>query len=65
MTYDTWHIVWDEHYLKILAPQLFQFGIDSVWKIFDLKDYSVSVSINDGGDCRTAPATPGLLIIIC
>ena len=22
-------------------------------------------SVNDGGDCRTAPATPGLLIITC
>ena len=25
---------------------------------------SVNESINDGGDCRTAPATPGLLKII-
>ena len=49
--------MWDEHSLKISAPYLFRFGIDSVWKIFEIKDHSLS----DRGDCRTAPATPGLL----
>ena len=40
-----------------------------LWRIEDLeeKDYSINESmnewINDGGDCRTAPATPGLLNI--
>ena len=33
--------------------------------VFELKDYSltqlINELINDGGDCRTAPATPGLL----
>ena len=24
--------------------------------------YSISQSMSDGGDCRTAPATPGLII---
>ena len=42
-------------------------GIESVWKIFWLKDdwlsQSINELINDGGDCRTAPASPGLLII--
>ena len=53
--------MWDKHSFKISA--LFRFGIDSVWKIFELKDYSVTQFMNHGGDCRTAPATPGLLII--
>ena len=43
---------------KIVALKLFRFEIDSVWKIFELKNDL----INDGGACRTAPATPGLLI---
>ena len=50
---------WDEHSLKISAPYLFRFGIDSVRKIFGLKDRSIS----HAGDCRTAPTTPGLLKI--
>ena len=35
-----------------------------LWCIEDLeeKDDSISDLMNDGGDCRTAPATPGLLI---
>ena len=61
MTHDIWPIVWDENPLKISAPYLFWFGIDSVWDIFELKDYSVTEWMNDGGDWRTAPATPGLL----
>ena len=60
-TRDTWYIVWDEYSLKTLAPKLFWFGIESDWKIFWLKDRSVNQSIKDGGDCRTAPSTPGLL----
>ena len=59
-THDTWHIVCDEHSLKILAPQLFWFGIESVWKIFWLNDELLN-EISDGGDCKTAPATLGLL----
>ena len=33
---------------------------DSVWKIFELKDHSINECVCNGGDCRTAPATPGL-----
>ena len=33
-THDTWHIVWELHSLKISAPYLFWFGIDSVLNIF-------------------------------
>ena len=60
MTRDTWHIVWDKHSLIFFAPKPFGFGIESVWKIFWLKDDSINESLNHGGNCRTAPATPGL-----
>ena len=35
VTYDTWHMVGGEHSLKISAPQLLRFGIDSVLKILN------------------------------
>ena len=44
-------------------PVLFRFGIDSVLKIFGLKDDSVNESMSDEAVYRTAPATPGLLIM--
>ena len=62
MTCDTWHDTWHvthgtmvegEHSLKISAPQLLRFGQESSW---------LAESIYDGV-CKTAPATPGLLII--
>ena len=59
MTHDKWLIVWDEHFQKKIAPYLLWFGIESGWKIFGLKDDSVTNS--DWGDCRIALATPGLL----
>ena len=44
--------------------QLFWFGMDSVWNIFELKDQSVTEDMSmDRGDRRTVQATPGLLII--
>ena len=55
-------MVGGEHSLKISAPQLLWFGIDSTLNIFPQTiTESVNELINDGGDCRTAPATPGLL----
>ena len=48
VTRDMWHMVGGEHSLKFSAPQLLRFGIDIV---------------SDKGVYRTAPATPGLLII--
>ena len=48
-----------EHSLKMSAPQLSQFGIDSV---LNSKDHLLKESIIDKGVYRTAPATPGLLI---
>ena len=57
-------MVGGEHSLKISAPQLLWFGIDSTLNIFpQTMTESVSELINHGGDCRTAPATPGLLNI--
>ena len=53
MTHDTC-----EHFLKI-SP-VFWFGIGSVWKIFELKDDLIIQLMSNRGDCRTAPATPGL-----
>ena len=64
-----WHMVGDEHSLKVLAPQLLRFGIDSVLKILNermtqIMTYWINESVNDEGVYRTAPATPGLLITI-
>ena len=39
------------------------FGNNSVLNILGLKDHRVNQLINYGGDCRTAPATPGLLMM--
>ena len=52
------HMVGGEHSLKISAPQLLWFGIDSVLKIMNER---ITQSVNDEGVYRTAPATPGLL----
>ena len=41
---------------KIVALKLFRFEIDSVWKIFELKDHLMNEEVSNGGDCRTAPA---------
>ena len=42
----------------------FGFGNNSVLNISGLKDELMNQLMSDGGDCRTAPATPGLLISI-
>ena len=53
------------HSLKILPPQLLRFGIDSVLKILNERITElINELMSDKGDCRTAPATPGLLLII-
>ena len=47
------------------ALQLSQFGIYSVLKILNERiTNSINELMSDGGDCRTAPATPGLLNIV-
>ena len=48
-----------EHSLKILAPQLLQFVIYDILKIWSKR---LTQRINYEGVCRTALATPGLLI---
>ena len=42
MTCDTWQIVWYEYSLQISALYLFRFRIDSVSKIFEMKDDSMN-----------------------
>ena len=54
-----------ERSLKVSAPQLLWFGIDSALKIFPQTiSELIKQLISDGGDCRTAPATPGVLNIV-
>ena len=65
MTRDMRHMVGGEHSLKISAPQLLWFGIDSALKIFPQTiGELMNERINHEAVCRTAPATPGLLIRI-
>ena len=56
-------MVGGEHSLKMSAPQLLRFAIGSFMKIMNER---MTESINQlmvFGVCRTAAATPGLLII--
>ena len=48
------------HSIKISAPQLLPFVIYDIMKIWRKR---VTDLISDEAVCRTAPATPGLLII--
>ena len=58
-----WHMVGGEHSLKISAPQLLRFGLDSVLKIVNKRITDlINESVSYKGVCRTARATPGLLI---
>ena len=55
-------MVGGEHSLKISALQLLRFGIDSVLKILNERiTDSINQLMSNGGDCRTALATPGVL----
>ena len=65
MTHDMWYMVGGECSLKISAPQLLWFGITVPWIYFHKQWLSGRLNqlINHRGDCRTAPATPFLLII--
>ena len=44
LTHDMWHMVVGEHFLKISAPQLLWFGIDSTLNIFP---QTMSQSVNE------------------
>ena len=64
VTRDTWHIVWDEQFLKISAPKLFRFAIEGVLNIYFHKPWLTLLTLmSDKAVYRTAPATPGLLNI--
>ena len=65
ITQNTWHIVWDEHSFKISARWLFRFMINSVWKIFELKDHWINQLMNQWVmEAIVSPASPGLLITL-
>ena len=65
MTFDTWHVThsvwwtWSQNFSSLTLP---------VWDWqcleYILTKGSLYELMNDGGDCWTAPATPGLLNII-
>ena len=60
-------MVGGEHSLKISAPQLLRFGIDSVLKILNERmtfNESINEIINHKAVYRTAPATLGLLLLL-
>ena len=56
-------MVGEEHSLKLSAPQLLWFGIDSALNIFPQTIAQSLTYLNDEAVYRTAPATPGLLKI--
>ena len=57
------HVVGGEYSLKSSAPYLLWFVIYDILKIGrKRRTESLNELINDKGVCRTAPATPGLLI---
>ena len=65
MTCDTGHIGDGEHCVKISGPKLKWFGSYDVLKIFPRRMTHLINEFNEisyDGDCKTAPATPGLLI---
>ena len=63
LTHDMWKMVEGEYSHKISAPQLFRFGCNDILKVWRkrMTDW-LTDWMSDKGDCRTAPATPGLLI---
>ena len=71
MTRDTWHatcdmwnVVGGEHSLKISAPKLFWFVIYDILQIRrERLTHWLNQWMNHEADCRTAPATQGLLNI--
>ena len=52
LTRDMWHMVGGDISLKILAPQLLRFGIDSILNIFlQIMTYSINEWINELRRC--------------
>ena len=59
-TSDRWHVVGGEHSSKFQLSSYHGSGVMMLWRFW--RKSAISDFISDGGDCRTAPATPGLLI---
>ena len=62
MTHDTWHVTHDSFQLPSssgLGLTVFGIYFHTAWVTELINEW-----MNNGGDCRTAPATPGLLIIL-
>ena len=72
LTLDTWHVTRDKWHLlryaqgvmnivsKFQVPSSYGLGVKVSWRFWTKG--SLNELISDGGDCRTASATPGLLI---
>ena len=65
VTLETWHMTRDWWWTLCKNVMSLALMFWDLWWFEDLeeKDRWLSRSISDGGVCRTAPATPGLLII--
>ena len=67
LTHDTWHVTngWGSSILsKLQLPSSYGLGVMMFWRLGgkgSLTDW-LTQSMSDEGDCRRAPATPGLLI---
>ena len=65
LTPDMWHMVGVKHTLKMSAPYRLKFGCNDVLKVWRKRvTHSLTHSMSNACDGRTAPATPGLLIKI-
>ena len=64
VTFDTWQVWAGEPSVKMSAPQLLWLGNEGLLKIYRvMKIFSQTITqlISDRGDCRTTPATQGLV----
>ena len=69
VTRDMWHVTRDMWHMSHRGwwtlCQNFRFLAQTVWELWCSEDNSTKDQwLNYGGVCRTAPATPGLLIIL-
>ena len=74
VTYDTWHMTYSvgwtssQNFSSLSFPLWDWQSLEYIWTKGSLTQ-SLNKSINHGGDCRTAPATPGLLralkVVLC
>ena len=66
VTHDMWLVVWGNILSKFQLPSSYGLWFMISWRLGGKGwlTHSLTQSINDEGVCRTAPATPGLLIRI-